>query len=388
MRRFFIPLLFMFFLGCNNQQNSISIQGLWIFNNEINVLYTQDTNNFGNDFPPILVDFRPNNSVHFKRPASYDTVVSWSFKSDSTLVIDSLNYIVKEFTDKKLVLLDTNRPDTYLMYFSRPMDDRFSQNTDFIKNKTLRNSWLRLNDDNHDWERTLEFYQRGVYTSRGSMDEYNYGDTIESIGMNSWNIMESHGFYFIYSHFDFLNQFSDRLYQVDKIDNDSLIFFEWKLNEPFKVAHFNFRENRDSTYSKLNLIGRWSSTNTITKSYGKLLPNNMISQGRAELFEGPLEMIISPDSVVFNLDSLQEKYRYQVSSDGKVLMLDTKVDNDMFDGLKFEYLFLYRTNDSSFSAVTSKRIFYTDTSHPSTIYINLFQDFKIENKMLAKPKPH
>ena len=88
----------LFLISCGSYKNKREksyIEGIWVFESEINNLYVKDTASVYKNQSPIIFDFQKNNNLTIKKYGIKDTVfhVKWHLKPDSILNIDSLDFL-------------------------------------------------------------------------------------------------------------------------------------------------------------------------------------------------------------------------------------------------------------------------------------------------------
>jgi hypothetical protein len=290
--RFFIITFALFLIGCASYNNRIEnnfIEGIWVFESEINNLYIKDTSSNFKHQRPIIFDFKKNNNLTIKKYGIKDTTlnVKWFLKSDSILKIDSLEYKIYELKKNKLNIIDFNRADTFWLNFKKPRKIKIEYTKNQIENILLSNIWKTKGRSENLEYNNFEFFKNKSMVYRYKMEKK---DSIEYLQNENWGIAQYKNYFFLYNYPDyFLGKGNwEQINQILEISPD-FFSLEEDNNKIYENNFYRKIENKKN----INILGNWKSKNSKTKNYGEYISENQIKNGNSKLFEGELNLIVS-----------------------------------------------------------------------------------------------
>lgn len=310
-------------LSVNNKSNT-DLLGVWVLENYINNLYYKDSTDFGSQ-PPIIADFKKNGDLILKKYGAFDSIYKWSMKSDSIVSFNNIDFTIHTLDKETLTLIEYNRPYTYLLFFRKPQKTQFTYDKAEIENILLSNIWTNDNSKHYRNLVPFEYFDNGTMVYRYKMFDRNLNDTIISLQIENWKIAEYENYFFIYGindwsfstgSYDWINQIIDITPEKYTLSN------YWPSGV---VGNYYAIDIKTVTAATENVTGRWKSPNSLKKVYRKHLPE--LESGRFALFEGDLYLDFTDSTVTFQLDTLFSKtYNWQLSKDGRIIILEFKID--------------------------------------------------------------
>jgi hypothetical protein len=354
------------------------IQGVWIFDSKINNLYLNDTSGFFGHQYPIIYDFKENGELVLKNYGCKDTIFNWFIKSDSILTIDSLDYSIYSLNQDSISLIDYNRADTFWLTYKRPKEIKLDFNKSEIENILLSNIWSIDDTLNQDWATHFEYFDNKTMIYRYNIFDRNYNDSTDNLQLETWGIAEYKDYYFLYSYHDMMlgNGNFDRINQVIDINpNSYTILDSYGINK--EVKFHSILKGSDNQNELNRLIGNWTSHNSESRTYGKYIPNQAIEHGRVALFEGDLQMLINEKTLTLKIDTLEPLvYNWQISKDGKTLVLEYHIDEPERKGIHVEYADILELTESKLTIRLFDNNYYTGLEKPNRYLLNMIQEFE------------
>ena len=374
--RFFIITFALFLIGCASYNNRIEnnfIEGIWVFESEINNLYIKDTSSNFKHQRPIIFDFKKNNNLTIKKYGIKDTTlnVKWFLKSDSILKIDSLEYKIYELKKNKLNIIDFNRADTFWLNFKKPRKIKIEYTKNQIENILLSNIWKTKGRSENLEYNNFEFFKNKSMVYRYKMEKK---DSIEYLQNENWGIAQYKNYFFLYNYPDyFLGKGNwEQINQILEISPD-FFSLEEDNNKIYENNFYRKIENKKN----INILGNWKSKNSKTKNYGEYISENQIKNGNSKLFEGELNLIVSNEFIEFKIDTLVlGKYKWKIGKDNKTLLMERKYEGEISKG-SFIYLAdIIERNENKFKLHLFENQFLTGFEKPRSIIVNKIQTFE------------
>jgi len=365
----FLGLVFLF--SCNGQRMNDKIQGIWIFDSKINNLYLNDTSGFFGHQYPIIYDFKDNGELVIKNYGYKDTIFNWFLKSDTILTIDSLDYSIYS-------LNQDNRADTFWLTYKRPKEIKLDFNKAEIENILLSHVWSIDDTLNQDWATHFEYFDNKTMIYRYKIFDRNFNDTTDNLQLETWGVAEYGGYYFLYSYHDMMlgNGNFDRINQIIDISQTSYVISD-SYSENNEIIFNVKRVNSNYQDNTEKLKGNWKSYNSKKNTYGKYIPNRAIEHGRIALFEGDLNLSIKENAISFDIDTLEPlEYNWQLSKDGKTLVLEYHIDEPGRKGIHVEYADILELTESKLTIRLFDNNYYTGLEKPNRYLLNLIQEFE------------
>jgi hypothetical protein len=375
---FFIITIALFLIGCASYNNKIEknfIEGIWVFESEINNLHINDTSAYIHE-RNIIFDFKKNHDLTIKSYGIKDTTLhkKWLFKSDSVLKIDSLEYKIHELKKNKLTIIDFNRADTYWLNFKKPKKTKIKYTKNQIENILLSNIWKTKDRSGNLEYNNFEFFKNKSVVYRYKKEKK---DSIEYLQNENWGIAEYKNYYFLYNYPDyFLGK--GNWEQINQILEISPNFFS--LEEDNNKIYDNDFYSKNEKKENLNILGNWKSKNSKNNNYGEYISKQQITRGNIKLFEGELIVNISNEFIEFKIDTLAlGKYKWKIGKDNKTLLMERKYEGEISKG-SFIYLAdIIEKNENGFKLHLFENKFLTEFEKPRLIIVNKIQKFeKIE----------
>jgi len=372
----FLGLVFLF--SCKGQRMNDKIQGVWIFDSKINNLYLNDTSGFFGHQYPIIYDFKENGELVLKNYGYKDTIFNWFIKSDSILTIDSLDYSIYSLNQDSLRLIDYNRADTFWLTYKRPKEIKLDFNKSEIENILLSNIWSIDDTLNQDWATHFEYFDNKTMIYRYKIFDRNYNDSTDNLQLETWGVAKYNDYYFLYNYNDMQlgNGFMDRINQIIEVNQTSYTIVD-SYSKDNKVKFVSKKSRFDNKEKLDKLKGNWISNNSRDKTYGKYIPNRAIEHGRIALFEGDLNLSVQEKSISFKIDTLASiDYSWQLSKDGKTLVLEYHIDEPERKGIHVEYADILELTESKLTIRLFDNNYYTGLEKPNRYLLNIIQEFE------------
>jgi hypothetical protein len=372
----FIITFALFLISCASYNNKIEkdfIKGVWVFESEINDLHINDTSAFIHE-KTIIFDFKKNNDLTIKNYGVKDTTLhkKWTFKSDSILKIDSLDFNIYELKKNKLTIIDSNRADKYWLNFKKPKKTKIKYTKKQIENILLSNIWKTKDRSGGLEYNNFEFFQNKSMVYRYKIDKK---DSIEYLQNENWGIAEYKNYFFLYYYPDyFLGKGNwEQINQILRISPDNFLLEEDNDNKIYDNNFYRKEENE----KKLNILGNWKSKNSKNKNYGEYISKKQIKNGNIKLFEGELNLKISNEFIEFKIDTLVlEKYKWQIGKDNKTLLMERKIEGEMRNGSIIYLAEIIEKNKNNFKLHIFENQFHTGFEKPYSIVVNKIQTFE------------
>ncbi len=378
MNRLIIFFGLILLISCKTQRIENEIRGVWIFDNKINNLYLNDTSGFFGSQYPIIYDFKENGELVFKNYGYKDTIFNWFVKSDTILSIDSLDYSIYSLNQDSISLIDYNAVDTFWLTFKRPKEIKLDYNKTEIENILLSNIWSIDDTLNQGWATHFEYFDNKTMIYRYKIFDRNLNDTTDNLQLETWGVAKYKDYYLLYNYKDMLlgNGFMDRINQIIDINQTSYTISDsYSKNKKVK---FVSKKNRFDNNEKLgNLKGNWISNNSKDKTYGRYIPNRAIEHGRIALFEGDLNLSVKEKIISFKIDTLEPlEYSWQLSKDGKTLILEYHIDEPERKGIHVDYVDILELTDAKLKIRLFDNNYYTGLEKPNSYLLNMIQEFE------------
>tara|TARA_R110001592_G_C13055185_1_gene740499 strand:+ start:60 stop:1208 length:1149 start_codon:yes stop_codon:yes gene_type:complete len=366
----------LFLIGCASYNNKIEkkfIEGIWVFESEINNLYIKDTTFDYKHRRPIIFDFKKNNSLTIKKYGIKDTTfnVKWFLKSDSILNVDSLDYKIYELKKNKFSIVDFNSADTMWLNFKKPKKIKIKYTKNQIENILLSNIWKNKERRGNLEYNNSEFFKNKSMVYRYKMEKK---DSIEYLQDENWGIAEYQNFFFLYYYSDyFLGKGNwEQINQILKISPNHFSV-EDDNNKIYETHFYRKIENK----KKINILGNWKSKNSKNKSYGEYISKKQIENGNSNLFVGELNLKISTDSIEFKIDTLVlGKYKWKIGKDNKTLLMESKYKGEISNGSFIFLADIMENNEKEFKLHLFQNQFFTGFDKPRSIIVNKIQKFE------------
>ncbi len=381
MNRLIIFLGLILLISCKTKSLKKDIQGVWIFDKRINNQYLDDTSGFLGYQEPIIYDFQENGEVVFKNYSYKDTIFNWFLKSDTILTIDSLDYSIYSLNQDRMSLIDYNAVDTFWLMFKRPKKVKLDYNKPEIEKTLLSNIWTIDNMIDHKWETNFEYFDNKTMIYRYKIFDRDLNDSSDNLQLETWGVTKYNDYYFLYSFRDMLlgNGNFDRMNQIIDINQNSYVISD--SNRKSKKAKFKAKSVNSNCQDRINkLNGNWKSFNSKDNTYGRYISKTAIKLGRIALFEGNLNLSVKENTVSFKIDTLEPlEYNWQLSKDGKILVLEYQIDEPKRKGIHVDYADILELTDTKLKVRLFNNNYYTGLEKPNRYLLNLIQVFeKIE----------
>lgn len=377
MNKFFIIVGVTFFISCKTQQINENICGVWIFESEVNDLYLNDTSQFFVHQYPIIYDFKEDGDLVFKHYPKKDTTYSWLQKTDTILTINGLDYTIHSFNQDSITLIDYNRADTYWLIFKRTKETFIDYSKTEIEKILLSNIWSTDDTLNRKWATRFEYFPNNIMIYRYRIFDRNLNESADNLQLERWGVAKYKEYFFLYNYSDFYG--NGNLSKVNQITDIS--------PNSYTISGSNSKSNSISFHSKkigtnnhdklITLKGNWISHNSESKTYGKFIPEQEIENGQVALFEGDLHLTLKEDILSLKVGDIEPwEYNWQISKDGKTLVLEYPIDEAETKGIKFEYVDILELNDSKLKIRLFNNSLYTGLKSPNRYLLNLIQEFE------------
>lgn len=378
MNRLIIFFGLILLISCKTQRIKNEIRGVWIFDNRINNLYLNDTSGFFGSQYPIIYDFKDNGELIFKNYGYKDTIFNWFLKSDTILTIDSLDYSIYSLNQDSISLIDYNAVDTFWLTLKRPKKIKLDYNKPEIENILLSNIWSIDDTANQNWATYFEYFDNKTMIYRYKIFDRNFNDSTDNLQLETWGVAEYNDYYFLYSFNDMMlgNGNFDRINQIIDINQTSYVISDsYSKSKKTKFNVKSMNSNYQDRIDKLN--GNWKSFNSKENTYGRYIPNRAIEHGRIALFEGTLNLSVKENIVSFKIDTLEPLvYNWQLSKDGKILILEYHIDEPERKGIHVEYADILELTDTKLKIRLFDNNYYTGLEKPNSYLLNLIQEFE------------
>lgn len=378
MNRLIIFIGLILLISCKTLKIKNEIYGVWIFDNRINNLYLNDTSGFYGSQYPIIYDFKNNGDLVFNNYKYKDTIFNWFLKSDTVLTIDSLDYSIYSLNQDSIRLIDYNAVDTFWLTLKKPKNIKLDYNKPEIENILLSNIWSIDDTANQNWATHFEYFDNKTMIYRYKIFDRNFNDSTDNLQLETWGVAEYKGYYFLYSYLDMMhgNGNIDRINQIIDINQTSYVItdsYNTKNETRFIVKSLN--SNYEDRIGKLK--GKWKSFNSKSNTYGKYIPNRAIEYGHIALFEGDLSLSVKENTISFKIETLEPiEYNWQLSKDGKILILDYHIDEPERKGIHVEYADILELTDTKLRIRLFDNNYYTGLEKPNSYLLNLIQEFE------------
>jgi hypothetical protein len=375
---FFIITFALFLIGCASHNNKIEnnfIEGIWVFESEINNLHINDTSAYIHE-KTIIFDFKKNHNLTIKSYGIKDTTLhkKWFFKSDSVLKIDSLDYTIHELKKNKLTIVDFNRADTYWLNFKKPKKTKIKYNKKQIEKILLSNIWKTKDRTENRGYNYFEFFENKTMVYRYNRNET---DSIEYLHNENWGIAEYKNYFFLYNYPDYFlgNGIWEQINQILEISPN---FFSLEKDYNNKIYDNNFfAEIEIKNNVRKNILGNWKSENSKNKNYGEFISKTNIKNGDTKLFEGELNLEITKEFIEFRIDSINMgKYKWQIGKGYKTLLMEKKYEGEISEGSFIVLADIIENNQKEFKLHLFENSFLTGFEKPRFIIVNKIQTFK------------
>lgn len=373
----FLITFALFLIGCASYNNKIEkdfIEGIWVFESEINDLHINDSSAYIHE-KTIIFDFKKNHDLTIKSYGVKDTTLhkKWLLKSDSILKIDSLEYKIHEWKKNKFTIIDFNRADSYWLNFKKPKKTRIQYTKNQIENILLSNIWKTKDRTGNLEYNNFEFFKNKSMVYRYKMKKK---DSIEYLSYENWGIAEYKNYFFLYNYPDYFFGKGnwEQINQILKISPDYFLLED----DNNKIYDNNFfKEIKSKNNIKKSILGNWKSKNSKNKNYGEYISKEQVENGRIKLFEGELNLKISNEFIEFKIDTLVlEKYKWQIGKDNKTLLMERKLEEETRKGSIIYLAEIIEKNENDFKLHIFENQFYTGFEKPFSIIVNKIQKFE------------
>jgi hypothetical protein len=363
-------------ISCASYNNKIEknfIEGIWVFESEINDLHINDTSAYIHE-RTIIFDFKKNRDLTIKNYGIKDTTIhkKWHFKSDSILKIDSLEFKIQELKKNKLIIIDFNRADTFWLNFKKPKKTKIKYNKKQIQNILLSKIWKSKDRSNTQEYNHFEFFENKSMIYRYKMSKK---DSIEYLSNEKWGLAEYKNYFFLYNYPDYFlgNGNWEQMNQILEITPN---FFSLEKDYNNKIYDNNFYSEIQKKKS-VNILGNWKSKNYKTKNYGEFISKTDIKNGDTKLFEGELNLEITKEYIEFRIDSINMgKYKWQIGKDYKTLLMGKKYEGEISEGSFIVLADIIENNEKEFKLHLFENSFLTGFEKPRFIIVNKIQTFE------------
>lgn len=378
MNRLIIFFGLILLISCKTLKIKNDIHGVWIFDNTINNLYLNDTSGFYGSQYPIIYDFKKNGDLVFNNYGYKDTIFSWFLKSDTILTIDSLDYSIYSLNQDSIILIDYNAVDTFWLTLKRPKNIKLDYKKQEIENILLSNIWSIDDTANQDWATHFEYFDNKTMIYRYKIFDQNFNDSIDNLQLETWGVAEYKEYYFLYSYFDMMlgNGNFDRINQIIDINQTSYVITDsYSQNKETKFIVKSVNSNYEDKIGKLK--GNWKSFNSKNNTYGENIPNRAIEHGHIALFEGNLNLSVNDNKISFKIETFKPiEYNWQLSKDGKVLILEYHIDEPERKGIHVKYADIMELTEKRLKIRLFDNNYYTGLEKPNNYLLNLIQEFE------------
>lgn len=378
MNKLFIIVGLTFFISCKTQQINENIRGVWIFESEVNDLYLNDTSQFFVHQYPIIYDFKEDGDLVFKNYPKKDTIYSWLQKTDTILTINGLDYTIHSLNQDSITLIDYNRADTYWLTFKRPKEIFIDYSKTEIEKILLSNIWSTDDTLSRKWATRFEYFPNNIMIYRYRIFDINLNDSADNLQLERWGVAEYKDYYFIINYTDMYgNGNFESINQIIDINPNSYTISDSNVNDK-KAGFHSIMEGVNNEQELKKIKGKWISYNSENRTYGKYIPEQKIEYGRIGLFQGDLHMTFKEKTISLKIDALEPMiyHDWQLSKDGKTLLLEYHFDGSESGGIQFEYATILELNDTKLKIRLFNNRYYTGKEKPSQYILNLVQEFE------------
>jgi hypothetical protein len=381
MNKLYLLLSLLLFLSCHTKHRGDEIIGVWIFDNQVNDLYLNDTSGIFRQQYPIIFDFRDVGMLVRKNYGYRDTTLNWSINSDTILTMGNVEYFIQSLNKDSINLRYRNDVDTYLLTLTRPNEVKLSYSKDNIEKILLTNIWTIDDTLNNNWASHFEYFNNGTMLYRYKMSNPDLSDIKDNIQLETWGVAEYSGYYFLYSYNDmaFGNGVLDRINQIIDINDTSYVISDTRCNTgktKFTIKRLNSQHNTNC----FKIKGDWKSYNSRNNDYGTNIPKRAIKLGRMALYEGILELEIQEKTLKFKINGTEPlEYNWQLSKDGRILVLEQEINDPDRKGIAVTYADILELTDNKLKVYLFYNSYNTKKDKPQTYILNTIQEFKKVN---------
>lgn len=370
-------LIILTFFSCKNNNVKDKIMGVWFSEYNINTLYSsdiyEDSSRFFQQSFPVVYDFKENGDLLLKRFRGNDTIFKWSLKSDSIMTINRLDFHIDYLSHDSIHLTYKDKYNYKEFKYIRPRKTQISQTKSEIETILLSNIWTTNDSAYKEVREYFEFLNNQTMIYRYKFDMEYDSISADNLQLETWGIAKYKNYAFLYNFHDIKigNGNITSCEQIVDIDTASFTIIS---SFPKTETKYIRKKTPDNKEALRKIIGNWTSVNTKKKTYGRY-SENLLKSGWHVLYEGKLHLNINKDSLSFKIHDINPlTYTWQLSKDGRVLILENKIDEPDRKGIHVEYADILELTDNKLKI----RLFYNQfyTAKPQIYLLNMIQEFE------------
>ena len=350
------------------------IQGVWV---------PADSFERGNT----LYNFKADGTlkVHDVTLTIRDSIMSWEVVNDSTFTANDKAYTYKIYDNDSLEFVEQGDYAQHSMVkLRRPEKTKITKSKKDIDEILLSKIWSIQDTSKVYWETHLEYFDNKtmIYRYQWNQDSlYNPNsiDTLDNLHLEAWKVDKYGDYYFlhVYRNSRLGNGGSFSFHQILDVENDSYTISDSR-SEKGQYKYIS-KSYTPATAREKEILGSWKSKNSKDKLYGKFLDQENLQRGYIKLYEGSLQMTVEPKNIQFELDTLTNVCGWQVSKDGRTLILEYQIDEPDRVGVQVKYADIVELSEDQMKLRLFQNVFYARSEKPRVVYVNQIQEFQKNN---------
>lgn len=356
------------FYGCKQPKHNI--QGVWI------------PANF--DMDNTIYHFKENGTLLLRNVTVIpnDSYTTWKIVNDSILDIGNENfrYQMSSMDSVNFIKVNASGGDSF-GELVRARKTNITQNKEEIENILLSNIWSKPDSTQFEWDTHFEFFDNETMVYRydyimDSLYKPHPIDTLGNLQLEAWKIDAYDDYFFlnVYYNLPLSNGNINISYQLLDIDKNSYeVFLPGR-----KEGNLKYVAKKNIQFKDLNkeILGTWTAHSSQDEFYSKNLYQDMLNSGEDHLYEGPVKMMIDSEHINFQIDTLQPyKWNWQVNKDGRILLMETKVNEPPYSGIHVEPVDILQFSKNKMKLRLFNNSFYTGSKNPRRVFINQALEF-------------
>lgn len=369
-------LIILTFFSCKNENVKDKIIGVW-YSSNINTLYSpfiyEDSSRFFHQSFPVVYDFKENGDLLLKRFRGNDTIFKWSLKSDTIVTINRLDFHISYLSNDSISLIFMDNHSYSEFSYIRPKETQILQTQSEIEKILLSSIWTTNDTAYKKIRGHFEFMDNQTMIYRYKNDVEYDSISPDNLQLETWGVAKYKNYAFLYNYIDMKigNGNITSCDQIIDIDSASFTIFTSFPKSETKYIQKKIPDNKDAIKK---IHGNWTSMNTKKKSYG-YYSEKLIKRGFHALYEGKLHLKISKDSLTLKIHDFDPlTYTWQLSKDGRILILEYRIDEPDRKGIHVEYADILELTDNKLSIRLFNNQYYT--GKPQRYLLNMIQEFE------------
>lgn len=375
----FYGLIVLTFFSCKSDNVKDKIIGVWFSENDIITLYSpdiyEDSTLFFHQSFPVVYDFKGNGDLLMKKFRGNDTIFKWSLKSDSIMTINRLDFHIDYLSNDSISLIYRDNHTYREFNYIRPKETQIIQTQSEIENILLSSIWTTNDTAYKEIRGHFEFMDNQTMIYRYKNDILFDSISPDNLQLESWGIAKFKNYAFLYNYLDMKlgNGYNTSCFQIVDIDTASFTVFSSFPKSKTKYIRKEIPNNKEAIKK---IIGNWTSINTGKKSYGRF-SENQLNRGDIGLYEGKLNLNITTESLSYRIHDLNPMaYNWQLSKDGRILVLEYIINEPELKGIHVEYADILELTDNKLKIRLFDNHYFTCLNKPRYYLLNLIQEFE------------